>query len=160
MELINETEEYIKKKRRKYWRITPKNMKGDKTIKYVAIDPCTYKIVNIFNGICEIEFATNRKNLQPLMLKHINNQFSKTGSPLLCNLIFAKFNQEDIENLSIEEIQSSVLEKTIEKIIIQQLQRIRENIDSFTKNDKIKIHKFLNNVESPNPNDINIKIKL
>ncbi len=156
-----EVREYVKEKRRKYWKtIPPANMNKPSDLKFVAIDPNTYKVVTIFSGFKEIEFATNRKNLQPLILKHTNNQFGKNGSPLICGWILARFEPEELDDLDMEEFEKQVMERTVDKIVMVQLQRIKDNLNVFTKSDKLKVFEFLKNVESPNPNDINLTIKL
>ena len=61
---------------------------------------------------------------------------------------------------SLEKLQKIVQRKAIDKILMIQMQRIRDNLISFTQGEKELIFKFLNNAESPNKNDINLKIEL
>jgi hypothetical protein len=156
----SEPVQHANKKSKKYWRTIPKNIKGDKSVKLIALDPNTYEIVNVFNGIGELEFATNRKHLQALVLKHINNQFGKTGKPLIEGWIIVRITENEMDKMTLEEYEKYILDQALDKIIILQLQRIREHLNSFITTDKHKIHQFLRNVESANPNNINIKIKL
>jgi len=161
---MSEAKKYIKRKR---WSTIPKEKK--KHFKFdsegakqnlIAIDPNTYQIVRIFRGVYELEFATNRKNLQPLLHKYIRNKLGKAGSPLLCGWIIVKIDDSDLENKSLEQLQKLVQRKAINKIVMIQMQRIRDNLKSFTQGEKELIFKFLANAESPNKNDINLKIEL
>lgn len=152
--------EYVKRKR---WTIKAKKVQKpfhDSGKLFVAIDPNTYKIVKFFKTIRELEHATNRKNLQPLMYKYLRNDLGKSGSPLICGWIMVQYEEEEAEDKSMEEFQELIKRKAIDKILMMQLQRIRDNLISFTQGDKETIFKFLANTESPNTNDINLKIQL
>lgn len=160
---MSEAKKYLKKKR---WKTIPKKRKkhfifdSKPSLNFIAIDPNTYKIVRIFKGVYELEFATNRKNLQPLLYKYTRNQLGKRGSPLLCGWIIVQLDDSEIGGKSQEQLQKIVQRKAIDKIIMLQMQRIRENLTSFTQKEKELIFKFLSNAESPNTNNINIKIEL
>ena len=71
-----------------------------------------------------------------------------------------QLDDSELEGKSLEQLQKIVQRKAIDKILIIQMQRIRENLISFTQKEKELILKFLSNAESPNVNDINIKIEL
>ena len=58
------------------------------------------------------------------------------------------------------DFQKLIQKKATDKIIMIQLQRIRDNLNSFTQKEKELIFRFLANAESPNTNDINLKIEL
>lgn len=160
---MSEAKKYIKKKR---WKTIPKEIKkhfifdSKPSLNFIAIDPNTYQIVRIFKGVYELEFATNRKNLQPLLHKYTRNQLGKSGSPLLCGWIVVQLDDSELEGKSLEQLQKIVQRKAIDKILMIQMQRIRDNLISFTQKEKELIFKFLSNAESPNVNDINIKIEL
>jgi hypothetical protein len=154
---------YIEKKtKKKNWNTIPREKKEHFMFKpkpqYLAcIDPNTYKVLKIFESITDMEKDTNSRNLQPILHRYfINNR----GTPTICNWIVVKFKREEMEDISMEEFQKLINKRAIDKIIFIQLQRIRENIDSFTQEEKEKIFQFNNNVEHPNPKAINYEIQL
>ena len=101
-------EEYVEKKRRKRrnWRTIKKERK--KHFMYpeaprhllAAIDPITLKVVEMFDGIKEMEFATNRRNLQPILNRYFKGEFGKNGSPTVCDWIMVRFEAEEREELN------------------------------------------------------------
>ncbi len=161
---MSEAKEYVRRKR---WKTIPEVRKkhyqfdseGNKQ-NLIAIDPNTYQIARIFRGVYELEFATNRKNLQPILHRYTRNILGKSGSPLLCEWIIIKIDDSELEGKSREDLQKIVQRKAIDKIVMLQMQRIRDNLKSFTQKEKELIFNFLNNAESLNPKDINIKIEL
>jgi len=125
----------------------------------VCLEPSNYTIVQMFESITQMEKDTNRRHLQPLLNKYFKGQLGKSGSPLICNWIVVKIQKEELIDISIEDLQVIVRKRAIDNILFMQMQRIRDNMDAFTHQDKEKIHKFLINVESPNPKAINYEIK-
>ena len=157
---MDEVKEYVKRKR---WKIKEDEI-GEQIFGvgrlFVAIDPNTYRVVQLFKKVREIEFATNRKNLQPLLYKYLRNDLGKSGSPLICGWIIIQYEEEEAEGKSMVDFQKLIQKKATDKIIMIQLQRIRDNLNSFTQKEKELIFRFLANAESPNTNDINLKIEL
>jgi len=157
---MSEVKKYVK---RKNWRTISKvdlSISYPGAYQFAAIDPTTYKFVKTFGSIRELEHATNRKNLQPLLHKYVRNILGKSGSPLFCGWILVPITDKDLKAKTLDDFQQIIQKKAIDKIIMMQLQRIRDNLDVFTYKDKEKIFKFLSNVEDPNPNAINFKINL
>ena len=156
---------YITKKVKKNWNTIPREKKEHFMFtpkpQYLAcIDPNNYKLVRMFESITDMEKDTNQRNLQPILHRYFRNNNGKNGTPTICNWIVVRFKKEELEDTTMEDFQALISKRAIDKIIFLQLQRIRDNIESFTQEEKEKVFKFLNNVESPNPKAIDYEIQL
>ena len=145
-----ELEKYIRK--RKYWRTKPREVNDHpifrpKAKPLACIDPNTYKLIKIFDSIRDMEYDTNTKNLQPILYRYLRNKHGKNGTPTIMNWIVVDFTEEEINDMSQEDFQELIKKKAIDKIIFAQLQRIRNNIESFTKEEKQIIFNFLDTID-------------
>lgn len=164
-QINKDVEQLVKKKtKRKIWKsIEPRNP-GEvlgfvPAPKYLAcIDPNTYKLVRFFESVLEMQHDTNIKNLQPILYRYLRNTHGKNGTATIGNWIVVEFMKEEMEDKTLEEFESMIFNKAIDKILFVQMQRVRENINTFTTEEKKKIFRFLNNVESPNPKAIDDEV--
>lgn len=151
----NKVKEFVKTKvKRKNWRVKPREKKEHfmfkPTPQYLAcLDPNTFALVKVFESIVEMEYDTNKRNLQPILHRYFRNKHGKNGTPTICNMIIVRFKKEEMEDTTLEAFNQMLINRALDKIVFIQTERIRKNIGSFTNEEKEKLYKLLKIVESP-----------
>ena len=160
----NKVAKYVEKKiKRPYWKTLPREVRKHpiytpQTQFLACIDPNSYKLVKIFESIAEMQYDTNQKNLQPKLNRYFKNHY-KNGDPTICNWIVVPFKKHEMEDITLEQFHDMIKKRAIDKIIFCQMNRVKDNIESFTDEEKEKMFQFFAAAENPHPKAFDYEIQ-
>jgi hypothetical protein len=154
--------EKIKTARVNYWgnRRKPPPEPSRSETRIVAVDPQTLEIIVVFYSIAEFEYATNLKRTRERLWRYEKNILPKKGTSTMNGWFLAIFLKREWEGMSEEQFNEAVQKKILHKRLLYQAQRLKDNVNSFSIDEKEKIVNFLDSCLTINPKDMKHNIKL
>jgi hypothetical protein len=118
--------------------------------RYAIIDPVTYLPQRFFDNIQQLQNYFNLGRLQPRIYDYEHHKVSVRSNPTIKGYIVVRWKDKEVFSFDHEQFVKFLQDRVKGWMIINQMDRIRENIQSIDKETLDKLFKYLNKIENIN----------